>query len=460
MTMPYSPSRAVYEGNDAATRFPFSFKVWNASQLVVTLTSPDGATSVASGWTADIGASGGEIVYLHEAAPLPAGWKLAVTRNMPFTQDVNLVSASRFDPQVIEDALDQAAAERQQTLEMMRRAVILPATSDESPQDVVQAVYTARDDAQNASSSAQAAEAAAWQRAAQAATSANTAAQVVLAAADTVVSAATAQAAAAASSAAAAAQSAIDAAAVEPGNLAKRVTDVESATSAAQSTANTAKAVTDTVTPTPTAYAVPKAGADGKINKNWLSLDPPYNPYPSLSGTASFVGATNTITMSNIVSTLSLEVGDVIAFGGDANTNNKRLRTVEGVLNDNTIVVNYEHCGNRGNGSRKLSDQSGVSVTCTRIAKWYSAPDSLGRSWIVLPASLRATDTTYTNSTGRPFFMTRMTTNSAGTSLWIDGVIISGAVYANGGMNTASAVITSGSTYKTNGTLYVWAELR
>lgn len=161
MTMPYSPSRAVYEGNDAATRFPFSFKVWDASQLVVTLTSPGGATTEASGWTADIGASGGEIVYLHKAAPLPAGWKLAVTRNMPFTQEVNLVSASRFDPQVIEDALDQATAERQQVKEMLGRAVILPSTSDETPQDVVLAVYAAHDKAQNASSDAQAAKAAA-----------------------------------------------------------------------------------------------------------------------------------------------------------------------------------------------------------------------------------------------------------------------------------------------------------
>ena len=116
MTMPYSPSRAIYEGNSAATRFPFSFKVWDASQLVVTLTSPGGVTTEASGWTADLGASGGEIVYLHGNAALPAGWKLAVTRDMPFTQEVNLVSASRFDPQVIEDALDQATAERQQVI--------------------------------------------------------------------------------------------------------------------------------------------------------------------------------------------------------------------------------------------------------------------------------------------------------------------------------------------------------
>lgn len=194
MTMPYSPSRAVYEGNNAATRFPFFFRVWDASQLVVTLTSPKGVTSEAAGWTADLDTAGGEIAYLHENAPLPDGWKLAITRNMPFTQEVNLVSASRFDPQVIEDALDQAAAERQQTLEMMRRAVILPATSSETPQDVVQAVYAARDDAQNANSASQAARAAAGQSAAEAAASANTAAQVVLDATENAINAATTQA--------------------------------------------------------------------------------------------------------------------------------------------------------------------------------------------------------------------------------------------------------------------------
>ncbi|WP_291440445.1 hypothetical protein [Desulfovibrio sp.] len=165
MTMPYSPSRAIYEGNNAATSFPFFFRVWTAAQLVVTLTSPEGVTSEASGWTADLGAAGGEITYLHQNAPLPNGWKLAITRNMPFTQEVNLVSASRFDPQVIEDALDQATAERQQTLEMMRRSVILPATSSETPQDVVQNIFAARDHCQAARNAAQAAMNTAGQRA-------------------------------------------------------------------------------------------------------------------------------------------------------------------------------------------------------------------------------------------------------------------------------------------------------
>ena len=117
MTMPYSASRALFEGNGAATQFPFSFRVWEESQLVVSLTSPQGETSRAMGWTATLSDSGGTISYLHKGAPLPEGWKLAIVRNMPFSQDIDLVSGARFDPQVMEDGLDQAAAERQQLLE-------------------------------------------------------------------------------------------------------------------------------------------------------------------------------------------------------------------------------------------------------------------------------------------------------------------------------------------------------
>lgn len=292
MTMPYSPSRAVYEGNNAATRFPFFFRVWDASQLVVTLTSPKGVTSEAAGWTADLDTAGGEIAYLHENAPLPDGWKLAITRNMPFTQEVNLVSASRFDPQVIEDALDQATAERQQTLEMMRRAVILPATSSETPQDVVQAVYTARDDAQNASNASQAARAAAGQSAAEAAASANTAAQVVLDATENAINAATIQANAAAASAADAAQSALDAAATVPENLVQRVETVEAKTGPATTAsrgigrvATLADMEPDAVIANnpafisvkcgaikavPTPHAIPKAGITGRISPGFV----------------------------------------------------------------------------------------------------------------------------------------------------------------------------------------------
>lgn len=177
MTMPYSPGRALFEGNGTATDFPFSFKVWGTEQLTVTLTGPDGNSRPASGWTALLNDDGGSVTYLHEGAPLPAGWKLAITRNMPFEQQIDLVSGTRFDAEVIETGLDRATAERQQLLEQLQRAVILPPTSDETPEGMAQELLRARDEAVKSAGTAKNSEQAAADSASNAADSEQAAAE-------------------------------------------------------------------------------------------------------------------------------------------------------------------------------------------------------------------------------------------------------------------------------------------
>ena len=211
MTLPFSPSRAVYQGNGAATAFPFAFKVWSTDQLSVSITSPQGRTTAAQGWTASLGESGGTLTYLHNGTPLPDGWRRAIVRDMPFAQGIDLVSASRFDPQVIEDGLDQAIAELQQLNEKITRAVILPATSEQSPEDVVLSIYASRDTAEASATAASAQATAAAGSATAAASSAATAAQTMQTASAEAVAKATEQAQAAAISATAAAQSAASA---------------------------------------------------------------------------------------------------------------------------------------------------------------------------------------------------------------------------------------------------------
>ncbi|MCI7616799.1 MULTISPECIES: hypothetical protein [Desulfovibrio] len=169
MTMPYSPGRALFEGNGTATDFPFSFKVWGTDQLSVTLTGPDGNSRPASGWSARLNDDGGSVTYLHEGAPLPAGWKLAITRNMPFEQQIDLVSGTRFDAEVIETGLDRATAERQQLLEQLQRAVILPPTSDETPIKMAEQLLQAEKSAQASAAAAQSSEQTAAAGASQAA---------------------------------------------------------------------------------------------------------------------------------------------------------------------------------------------------------------------------------------------------------------------------------------------------
>lgn len=147
MTLESTTSKAVYTGNGATTEFPFSFKVWDEDQILVSVTDAQGYVQETGEYSVTLSAGGGTVSYLHDGAPLPSGWKLALTRDMPFTQEDDYITGTRFDPEVIETALDKATAERQQLLEQLQRAVILPPTSDETPEGMAQELLRARDEA-------------------------------------------------------------------------------------------------------------------------------------------------------------------------------------------------------------------------------------------------------------------------------------------------------------------------
>lgn len=149
MTLESTTSKAVYTGNGATTEFPFSFKVWEEAQILVSVTDAQGYVQETGEYSVTLSAGGGTVFYLHDGAPLPSGWKLAITRDMPFTQEDDYITGTRFDPEVIETALDKATAERQQLREQLQRAVILPPTSDETPEDMAQELLRARDDVQD-----------------------------------------------------------------------------------------------------------------------------------------------------------------------------------------------------------------------------------------------------------------------------------------------------------------------
>ncbi len=156
MTMPRGASRALYAGNGQAAEFPFFFKVFEEDQLSVLITSPAGVTSEAQGWTAELDEGGGTVRYLHNGAPLPEGWKLAIMRDMPFVQEVDLITGTRFDPEVIETALDVATAERQQLLERLARAVVVEPTDEAGPEALLADIRDARSSAAASATSAQA----------------------------------------------------------------------------------------------------------------------------------------------------------------------------------------------------------------------------------------------------------------------------------------------------------------
>ena len=193
-----------------------------------------------------------------------------------------------------------------------------------------------------------------------------------------------------------------------------------------------------------------------------------YVGQPTHTGTATFTAIDNQIIMTGIVTALGLEVGDVIEFTSGTDANNAKLRTVETITDDNTIVVNYEHCGGRGNGPLKLTDES-VSCAVKRVAKWYNAPIGLGQEFVDL-TSFRANDTTYTNSTRRSIKIKVLTNsdNNNDTTFFVNSTLVDQFGEGTGFTGTVNGsvgeIVTPASDYKCTctfaGSLSAFFEMR
>ena len=201
------------------------------------------------------------------------------------------------------------------------------------------------------------------------------------------------------------------------------------------------------------------------VGKQYVDANlPDFSGYlqPSVTGSATLNGTTdNTIQLTDIVTALELEVGDVIRIqysGYD------KLHTVESITDDNSIIVNYEHAGNRGNGSLKLPDTT-ASATVTRIAKWYNAPLGLGQAWVDVSGS-RVSGVDYTNLNSRdiyhyiPFYIN----STKAITYRLGGISFNMAVDSGyGGMASISNPVPSGSSYGvtlTGASIRGWVELR
>lgn len=191
--------------------------------------------------------------------------------------------------------------------------------------------------------------------------------------------------------------------------------------------------------------------------------------HPSMTGSISLNGTTeNAVVMADIVTELALEIGDVIRI--DAGAYNK-LHTVESITNNGSIIVNYEHAGNRGDGSLKLPDFTG-QATVTRIAKWFNAPVGMGQAWVNM-STQREWGAIYTNTTGRTIIASAFARSGTVAQLEfsgeVDSIVISRSLIP-GLSNAQTALclymdVPAGAQYKiiligAGITMQNWSELR
>ena len=139
----------------------------------------------------------------------------------------------------------------------------------------------------------------------------------------------------------------------------------------------------------------------------------------AITGNATFSGTKNNIVMTGIGS-ISLAVGDVIEVS--ETTNNNKLFTVESIVGNDEIIVNYEH---RGTSTpippKRLKNETSL-CTIKLYNRAKNAPLGQGQGWCI-PASGRSKNTKYTNSTGREIAVAiTFAAGGNGTLLETDGI--------------------------------------
>jgi hypothetical protein len=129
LTLSTTASRVSYSGNGATTVFAFAFKIWAASNLKVYLRDnaslADTLQTLTTHYTLDIVTypNTGNVIFT--TAP-PSGKTIVIVRDMPLTQELDLIASGAFAAENVETQLDKLAAEHQTLREMLARGLRLP----------------------------------------------------------------------------------------------------------------------------------------------------------------------------------------------------------------------------------------------------------------------------------------------------------------------------------------------
>lgn len=154
MAVDSTERRVVYAGNGKTTAFPFVFKVFADTDVVVSVGKPDGAEAAAtlkinSDYTVTLNADqnttpGGTVNV--KTAP-DEGYNLAVTSSVPYDQPMVLTPYGGFNPETLNNNSDRQAIQIQQLVEQVSRALITDPTDTITPRRLRDKLLAAVDDA-------------------------------------------------------------------------------------------------------------------------------------------------------------------------------------------------------------------------------------------------------------------------------------------------------------------------
>ena len=128
MTVPTEVNHNEYTGNGITTTFPYTFRIFQKSDLVVQVVDLDGNISIlvldtdytvtgAGGYT------GGNVIL---STPLSSGYQISISRELPVTQETDLRNQGKFFAEVHEDAFDKLTMLIQQVRSVFNLALRKP----------------------------------------------------------------------------------------------------------------------------------------------------------------------------------------------------------------------------------------------------------------------------------------------------------------------------------------------
>lgn len=127
------PKAGPYNGNDSQTVFPFSFRSFLSTDLLVIRTDEDGVehdlvpgSDYSVSLNADQNANpGGSVTYPISGTPLPTGETLTIVSDLEYLQPLNLLNGGNFSPSAQNSAFDRVTMLVKQVKEKVSRALQL-----------------------------------------------------------------------------------------------------------------------------------------------------------------------------------------------------------------------------------------------------------------------------------------------------------------------------------------------
>lgn len=128
MTVSTEVNHNEYTGNGVTTTFPYAFRIFQASDLLVTTSDTNGTLrtlTLNTDYTVSgVGSYSGGTVIL--PAPLSNGWSISIERDLPVVQETDLRNQGRFFAESHENVFDYLTMLIQQSFSWRRLALLKP----------------------------------------------------------------------------------------------------------------------------------------------------------------------------------------------------------------------------------------------------------------------------------------------------------------------------------------------